>query len=224
MARRNGWEKPFNNLQKVMLAIFILVPLSYSAISLLRFNQGSFMAVPILGGLTLCLLISVYITVTIDPVDERTISRVDYKERSPKLQKFLKSLGSRKVTYSKFVQKEIKAYPYCYICKMNVHPESKHCRDCNKCVLGFDHHCHWLNNCIGKHNYTSFCFTLLFGSLHQLGHIILGAYYIRLLLPSRCCFVLCYYCLAAYNYRRFSCNIPPFGSSFLSSIKKENNI
>ena len=27
---------------------------------------------------------------------------------------------------------------------------------CNKCVKGFDHHCPWLNNCIGDESYPSF--------------------------------------------------------------------
>lgn len=31
--------------------------------------------------------------------------------------------------------------------------KAKHCRRCDKCVDGFDHHCLWLNTCIGARNY-----------------------------------------------------------------------
>jgi hypothetical protein len=41
-----------------------------------------------------------------------------------------------------------------------MHPGTKHCGTCNKCVARFDHHCVWLNHCIGARNYAPF-FVLL---------------------------------------------------------------
>ncbi|CAF1176300.1 unnamed protein product, partial [Didymodactylos carnosus] len=38
---------------------------------------------------------------------------------------------------------------------------AKHCSTCNKCVYQFDHHCIWLNNCVGGKNYRIFLFMLI---------------------------------------------------------------
>ncbi|SBS83584.1 palmitoyltransferase, putative (DHHC3) [Plasmodium ovale curtisi] len=47
---------------------------------------------------------------------------------------------------------DIKGLYECDICGY-VEAQSKHCKVCNKCVSVFDHHCMWVNNCIGKKNY-----------------------------------------------------------------------
>lgn len=47
---------------------------------------------------------------------------------------------------------------------------SYHCWTCKRCVEDMDHHCKYLNNCIGGRNYNSFldCFhSLLFISVWQ---------------------------------------------------------
>eukprot|EP00932_Pfiesteria_piscicida_P016048 SRR837773.2992.p2 GENE.SRR837773.2992~~SRR837773.2992.p2 ORF type:complete len:329 (-),score=97.43 SRR837773.2992:102-995(-) len=45
---------------------------------------------------------------------------------------------------------------HCSYCKSYVQLDSKHCYECGKCVANFDHHCPWLNTCIGKRNYMGF--------------------------------------------------------------------
>lgn len=42
---------------------------------------------------------------------------------------------------------------FCNICNAYVQPRTKHCGPCNRCCEEFDHHCKWLNNCIGTENY-----------------------------------------------------------------------
>jgi hypothetical protein len=46
----------------------------------------------------------------------------------------------------------IKSIPY----------RTKHCKECDRCVRKFDHHCFWVGGCVGELNHGKFwCFTFL---------------------------------------------------------------
>lgn len=41
---------------------------------------------------------------------------------------------------------------WCDKCRIVRPPRCHHCSHCQRCVLQFDHHCVWLNNCVGYNN------------------------------------------------------------------------
>ncbi|ORY82862.1 hypothetical protein LY90DRAFT_375575 [Neocallimastix californiae] len=62
---------------------------------------------------------------------------------------------------------------YCYTCELMKPKKSKvkHCKLCNRCVCRFDHHCSFINNCVGAANHKAFIYLLVF-SLTSLGMIL----------------------------------------------------
>lgn len=61
---------------------------------------------------------------------------------------------------------------WCETCGTYRPPRSSHCRVCDNCVENIDHHCTYLNTCIGRRNYVSFMvflFTLILSALWVVG-------------------------------------------------------
>jgi hypothetical protein len=87
-------------------------------------------------------------------LQDKGLDDVDNKNRGKSLSRTIPSSTTRyhPSPYASFCDK----------CDTIRPPRCHHCRICNRCVMQFDHHCVWLNNCIGFNNVRSFILTLVY--------------------------------------------------------------
>ncbi|XP_024947591.1 palmitoyltransferase ZDHHC15B isoform X5 [Cephus cinctus] len=58
------------------------------------------------------------------------------------------------------------AIRFCEKCVLIKPDRAHHCSVCGTCVLKMDHHCPWVNNCVGFHNYKFFMLFLAYALLY----------------------------------------------------------
>lgn len=75
------------------------------------------------------------------------------------------------VTFTQELFEKYTPESICPICQKKQPEGTRHCFHCRRCVKGYDHHCPWINNCVGSQNlvyFRLFIFTCLIDLLYHM--------------------------------------------------------
>ncbi|KAF8021579.1 hypothetical protein BT93_G1893 [Corymbia citriodora subsp. variegata] len=115
----------------------------------LRSSDGSFHA-SVFSFLAFYSLFSFFVCVLTDPGRVPSSYVPDVEDRELSDQEF---------------RRNVKHQRKCEICSTYKPQRCHHCRTCRRCVLRMDHHCQWINNCVGYWNYKAFFILVFFATV-----------------------------------------------------------
>ncbi|XP_041373171.1 palmitoyltransferase ZDHHC3-like [Gigantopelta aegis] len=73
------------------------------------------------------------------------------------------------------ISKSSDGWTVCMKCETYRPPRAHHCRVCRRCIRRMDHHCPWINNCVGEYNqkfFMQFLFYVGVSSLYAVAMVI----------------------------------------------------
>ncbi|XP_074653088.1 palmitoyltransferase ZDHHC3-like [Tubulanus polymorphus] len=73
----------------------------------------------------------------------------------------------------KYIENKANEWTICMKCETYRPPRAHHCRTCRRCVRRMDHHCPWINNCVGEYNQKYFIQFLFYVGVAALYALIL---------------------------------------------------
>lgn len=140
--RVHGLQLPLNCYQIVCWIVFILTAcVNFAILIPIQFEELKFVSVAVYILLYVTHIIAHVAALLLDPSENDLRKREIYV-----LPEFDRALHAHVIENGR-----------CHLCNINTSDKkTKHCGICNKCVFQFDHHCMWLNNCVGRRNYSAF--------------------------------------------------------------------
>lgn len=84
----------------------------------------------------------------------------------------LKTFSYENKSLLRLAEEKANLIDFCETCLIKKTTRSKHCIICDRCTEGFDHHCYWINNCIGNGNIYIFLFFILMLNINLLYNFI----------------------------------------------------
>lgn len=188
--RKNGIQCPWSTHQILswfsyifsVLVFYLQISPSYSFYTRIGINLAIALTLGLIAWYLMMLTIS-------DPSDPLVIAYLTSKDLRYFIYSYKKSLSESTTRHCNYCDSPVSGI------------STKHCLRCNRCTIQFDHHCKFVNNCVGKLNYTLFFKLILSVQLHEC---------------IMCAIILHFLIIHSENYTEYYCFI--FGALLKSAI------